>query len=270
MHRRIAISARLRALDARDRITGRSDRLVPPRRLQFVGHSDFVETGDEFARHLRELAGLRPSDRVVDVGCGIGRMARPLTRILDPGQGGHYEGFDVNRDGIGWCRRRYHRYPHFRFTVADLFNQRYNPGGAATAAEYRFPYEDGSADLVVCTSVLTHLLEADADHYLAEIARVLAPGGRVLATFFLLNDTSRTLIHHGRAHLAFLDAHEHVAVLDEGMPEEAVAYTDEWVFETLRRHGLLLTGLHPGSWCGREEHLSFQDIVVAEREPNLP
>ncbi|WP_146175449.1 class I SAM-dependent methyltransferase [Paraconexibacter algicola] len=269
MSRRVAMSARLRALDVRDRYLSRpprADRLVPPRRLQFVGHSDFVETGEEFAGHLERLVGLRPSDAVLDVGCGIGRMARPLTRVLDPQAGGRYDGFDVNVDGIGWCRRRYRRHPHFRFRVADLFNARYNPGGTHTAADYRFPYPSGSFDVVLCTSVLTHLLEAEADHYLAEIARCLKPGGRVLATFFLLNDTSRTLIEDGVAHFPFLDAEEEVAILDEAMPEEAVAYADEWVFRTLRRHGLTLIGLHPGSWCGREEHLSFQDVIVAERE----
>jgi len=260
------MSARLRYLDARDRIAGRTDRLVPPRRRQFVGHSDFVETGDEFLGHLQQLAGLQPGDRVLDVGCGIGRVARPLARVLDAQAGGSYDGFDVNRDGIGWCRRRYKRQQHFSFKVADLFNARYNPGGAHTATDYRFPYDSGSFDLVLCTSVLTHLLEDEADHYVAEMARCLKPGGRLLATFFLLNDTSRALIEQGTAHFPFLDPGEHVAVLDEAMPEEAVAYADEWVFATLRRHGLTLTGLHPGSWCGREEHLSFQDVVIAERE----
>jgi len=263
------MSARLRYLDARDRYLTRpprADRLVPPRRRQFVGHSDFVETGDEFAGHLRTLAGLGPGDRVLDVGCGIGRMARPLTRILDAGAGGSYDGFDVNREGIGWCRRRYRRHPHFTFKVADLFNARYNPGGAHTAAEYRFPYDGGRFDVVLASSVLTHLLEAEAEHYVAEVARCLAPGGRFLCTFFLLNDTSRTLIADGSAHFAFLDPQEEIAVLDEGMPEEAVAYSDEWVFATFRRHGLTLTAVHPGAWSGREEHVSFQDIVVAERE----
>jgi hypothetical protein len=35
------------------------------------------------------------------------------------------------------------------------------------------------------------------------------------------------------------------------------------VFETLRSHGLELIGLHPGSWSGRDEFISFQDIVLA-------
>jgi SAM-dependent methyltransferase len=191
-------------------------------------------------------------------------MARPLAGYLN--EAGSYDGFDVNRDGIGWCRRRYRRHPSFRFQVADLFNARYNPAGRYRADEYRFPYQDGSFDVAVLTSVLTHLLQDECEHYLAEVARVLAPGGRMLATFFLLNDTSRALIAEGQAGLAFTDADEVVAVVDEAVPEEAVAYADEWVFETLRRHDLVLTQVHPGSWCGREEFVSFQDVVVASKE----
>jgi SAM-dependent methyltransferase len=261
---RAATSLRLRALDARDRLTRRADRLTPPRRMDFVGHSDFVATGDEFMHYFTELAELRRDERVLDVGCGIGRMARPLAGYLSAA--GSYDGFDVNRAGIGWCRRRYRRHPSFRFQVADLFNARYNPQGRFRAAEYRFPYDDDAFDVAVLTSVLTHLLQDECDHYLAEVARVLAPGGRMLATFFLLDDASRALIAEGRSGLDFPDAHDDVAVLDERVPEEAVAYSDEWVFESLRRHGLVLTQVHPGSWCGREEFVSFQDIVVACKE----
>src|SRR3954452_5628933 len=81
---RARTSLRLRALDLRDRVSGRADPLVPPRRLHFGGHaeSDFAATGDEFLGHFTRLGGLRASDRVLDIGCGIGRMARPLTRAL--------------------------------------------------------------------------------------------------------------------------------------------------------------------------------------------
>jgi SAM-dependent methyltransferase len=255
---------RLRALDVRDRLSGRSDRLVPPRRLDFVGHSDFVATGDEFLAMFTELGGLQPHEAVLDVGCGIGRMARPLVGYLS--SEGSYDGFDVNREGIGWCRRRYARHPNFRFQVADLYNRRYSPQGAHSASEYRFPYDDASFDFAILASVLTHLLEQEADHYLAETARVLRPGGRLLASVFLLEDESRRLIAEGRTALAFLDADSHVAVVSEDVPEEAVAYDEGWLRERLEASGLRVQEpIERGSWCGREAGRSFQDIVVAAR-----
>jgi SAM-dependent methyltransferase len=246
----------------RDRVARRSDRLTPPRRLDYAGHSDFVTVGDEFLSHFVELGELQPHERVLEVGCGSGRMARPLAGYLSGD--GSYDGFDVNRDAIGWCRRRYRRLPNFRFQVADVHDRRFNPRSDVLAAEYAFPYDDASFDFVLCTSVLTHVLEGEALHYLTQMARVLAPGGRLFATFFLLNDTSRAMMAEGRAGLQFLDPGGPLAIVDEGMPEEAVAYDEEWVFEALRRCGLVLTSIHPGSWCGRDEHVSFQDIVVAD------
>jgi SAM-dependent methyltransferase len=253
---RVRDSLRLRALDVKDRVSGRADRLVPPRRLDFSGHSDFVETGDEFLSLFVDVGGLQPHHAVLDVGCGIGRMARPLAGYLD--SGGSYDGFDVNREGVGWCRRRYARHDNFHFQVADLYNRRYNPHGAHAATDYRFPYDDGGFDFVIATSVLTHLLEAEAEHYLAEIKRVLKPEARALITFFLLNDESRGLIRDGVSSLRFLDPDDHVSVLDADLPEEAVAYDERWVRE---RIGVVETRY--GSWCGRETFTSFQDVVLA-------
>ncbi len=68
--------------------------LLPPRWLSFVGRSDFRQTGDEFLGHSKELGGLEPGHRMLDAGCGIGRMANQLA---DYPVGGSCEGFDVGR-----------------------------------------------------------------------------------------------------------------------------------------------------------------------------
>jgi SAM-dependent methyltransferase len=253
--RRARTSLRLRALDARDRLSGRAGRLVPPRRLQFVGEGDFVGIGDEFLSHLVALCGLRPEDRVLDVGCGIGRLARPLAGYLSID--GAYAGFDVNAAGIRWCTQRYGHFPQFSFAHADVLNARYNPGGTGDAASYAFPYEDGSFDVAVLVSVLTHLSGDVALHYLAQTRRVLAPGGRVLATAFVLDP------HAPDPALVFGPPRDGTAVVDPAVPEEAVAFDEDWLLEALRAAGLDLVALHPGSWTGRADGLSFQDVVVA-------
>lgn len=267
---RAATSLRLRALDLRDRLTGRADPLVPPRRRHFVGHaeSDFAATGDEFLGHFTRLGGLTPADRVLDIGSGIGRMARPLAGFLDPRAGGSYAGFDVNRDGIAWCRERYAGHPHFAFDVADLRNSVYNPAGTQAARDFTFPYGDGSFDFALATSVFTHLLEHEADRYLAEAARTLAPGGRLFATWFLLDDGSRAAIAAGRAALPFKGAEGRTAVVDEAAPEEAIAFDRGWLAQALERHGLGPAAIHEGSWrgpAGGPPAPTYQDIVVTTK-----
>lgn len=135
-------------------------------------------------------------------GCGIGRMAVPLTGYLSAE--GSYEGFDIVPEGVRWCQENITpKYPNFRFQIADVHNDRYHPEGSQKASEYRFPYADGSFDFVFLTSVFTHMLPQDMENYLSEISRILRSGGRCLITFFLLNAESLKLIEMGASDLDF-------------------------------------------------------------------
>lgn len=117
---RAATSLRLRSADLADVITRRRDRFTPPRRLQFVGDSGFRATGEEFLRLFREIGSLRRTDRVLDIGCGIGRMARVLVPELSPP--GSYDGFDIVAEAVAWCREHYRNTPaRFSFEHADLY-----------------------------------------------------------------------------------------------------------------------------------------------------
>lgn len=252
--------------EAFDRVTGRRDALTPPRRLMFVGGGDFKRAGQKFLRFFVELGGLGPDDRVLDVGCGVGRMAVPLAGFLS--ERGRYEGFDVVPEAIAWCRKAItRRRSNFAFRVADLYNKTYNPGGRYRAAEFPFPYADRSFDFAILTSVFTHMLPAETEHYLSEIGRVLAPGGRCFATFFLLNDESRRLIAEGRSERPMGHALGECRVDNPKVPEDAVAYPEEAVRALFAKHGMALREpVRYGKWCGRPEWTSFQDIVVAERK----
>jgi SAM-dependent methyltransferase len=252
--------ARAAIADAAARVRGAHDPEIPPRRLQsWVGAGDYRAIGEEFRRHFVELGGLQPHHDVVDVGCGSGRMAFALKGWLT----GSYEGFDVAPEGILWCQHAISsRHPNFRFQVADVRSERYNPSGAATAGEYRFPYEDAAFDFAFLTSVFTHLPHDAVAHYLRELARVLRPGGRCFATYFLMNDEAISLMGgHGQFGV---DLGTHL-VVDERVPDRAVAYREHHVRQMHERAGLPIEAIHLGSWCGRERYTSVQDIVVSVR-----
>ena len=259
-------NARYLFADLAGRLSGRADALTPPARLVArAGGCDFHQVGQDLLRVLVDRGGLQPTARVVDIGCGAGRVALPLTKVLIPP--GRYEGLDVDREAIDWCRTAISPlYPAFRFTFADVHNEEYNPNGPVDAASFRFPYPDSSFNFAVATSLFTHLLPSDLANYLQETSRVLAPGGTLVATFFLLNEESLTLQASGASMLVFAHQAQRCRLLKRSAPAAAVAYDEHDVADLLRQGRLAPLGPTAyGAWCGRPEFYSFQDVIVAAR-----
>jgi SAM-dependent methyltransferase len=227
----------------------------------YVGGGDkelFKMVGRQLMGWFIELGGLEPTDRVLEVGCGIGRIAIPLTQYL---KGGSYDGFDIVKHGIEWCQAKITpRYPNFRFVHADSYNQHYNPLGKQKAAEYRFPYANGSFDFVFLTSVFTHMLTADVENYVREIGRVLVPGGRCFFTAYLISEEARAQMTAGTSLRIFQPCERESWTDTPAVPEAAIAYPEKYLETLLASAGLQVTRALPGEWW---KNPTAQDIVVA-------
>ena len=275
--RRRAYVWRKRAeLDLKDRWNGTGDPLLPPRRYGLV--SQYRSLGDKVLDLLVDVAGLEPGERVLDIGCGPGRMAAPLTRHLTSGS---YEGFDVTPRAIRWAQRKITpKHPSFRFRIADIHNAMYNPKGAQTGATYRFPYPDDSFDVSFATSLYTHLRPLETLNYLAETARVTRAGGRSLNTFFLLNDESQRLLdekrpppaHTGRGPLDLSwesvdEAGWRFRSPNPETPEHLLVVYEDDVRRLYEDAGLEIVEIRYGDWCGRPsaEDGIGQDVVFARK-----
>ena len=246
------------------------DEMLPPPGLEDVGGGDLKAIGAAMVAAFREQPAchLRPDETVLDIGCGIGRVAIPLTQYLD-GSRGRYEGFDVMKSHVNFCSARITpSYPNFHFTHSDVQNRRYNPGGKIPGGSYRFPYEAGTFDFAFATSVFTHLLPEAASRYLQETARVLRPGGRFLATFFIIDEEARAALAAGRSSILF--PHRWAPsceVADRTNPEAAVAYEPGFIRKLFADAGLAITGdIGWGTWSGRTVPWGgYQDQIVAIR-----
>ena len=99
--------------------------------------------------------------RVLEVGCGHGGGASYLMRTLRPAS---YTGLDLNRAAVAYCRKR-HNLPGVDFVHGD--------------AE-KLPFPDQSFDAVI--NVESSAAYPHFSRFLAEVARVLRPGGHFLYT----------------------------------------------------------------------------------------
>lgn len=254
------------------RVTRRNRFLpIPPQERNFVGDGDFLAIGCEFLRHFVELGGLRPQDRVLEIGCGLGRMALPLTQFLDA-PAGRYTGFDVVTEGIAWARENIAAaYSNFEFLHLDYRNELYNPAGALREGEDLLPFAGGTVDFLFMTSVVTHLDARNTAFYLREAARLLRPQGRLFVTAFLLDESNRLLAAGGKARPSFdlKDAGPEY-ISDRAHPMAAVAFDHDWFLETSACAGLhLARPIAFGHWSGRSAE-NFQDICVFTRSPIQP
>jgi ubiquinone/menaquinone biosynthesis C-methylase UbiE len=144
-------------------------------RYKYVG----LEWLEFFIRYGR----LSPSDRILDIGCGAGRMALPLSCYL--GDQGMYCGFDVTKDSIEYCMKVILK-ENFRFQHIDLRHHLYNKDGLIDGEAFVFPYLADFFDLSFAASVFTHLDLKTAASYLGEICRVLKPGGVAILSMFAI------------------------------------------------------------------------------------
>jgi hypothetical protein len=93
---------------------------------------------------------------------------------------------------------------------------------------------------------------------------VLAPGGRLFATFFLLDSDTETAISDGRADFKFAHEGNGARVEKAGNPDWAVAHDRESMLEALAERGFRVEAVLPGSWRGNSAD-AYQDIIVAVR-----
>lgn len=126
-------------------------------------YSDSQETAREMTELFRQVIGPRGGLRILDWGCGPGRIIRHMKHFL--GSDCKLYGTDYNKETIKWCRDNL---SEIEFNLNTL--------------EPSLPYENNSFDIIYGISIFTHLSSDMHDGWMKELKRVLAPGGMLYLT----------------------------------------------------------------------------------------
>jgi SAM-dependent methyltransferase len=194
-------------------------------------------------------AQFRERARILDFGCGCGRLLR---RLVDRAPESRITGCDIDADAVAWVRE-----------ALDV-------DATVTGALPPLPFADDAFDLVIGYSVFTHLSEEYQDTWLAELGRVLAPGGAALLTVHGLAtwDRDRSTVLAGRPELADLtsDLEEHGIAHWRADGWETIF--PDWYHTTF--HDPAYVRAHWSTWFASVDVVSGtalrnHDIVVARR-----
>ncbi len=130
-------------------------------------------TEEKAVRRALELAAVRDGERVLEVAVGTGRLFERLVRELNPD--GENVGIDLSPAMVRRAERRLRDVDPTRYSLSE--------GDALDLA-----YPDGTFDLVLNSYMLDLFPEDRFEPVLREIARVLAPGGRLVITSMAFGD----------------------------------------------------------------------------------
>jgi ubiquinone/menaquinone biosynthesis C-methylase UbiE len=134
----------------------------PPMGLLLASEDEPNRACIQLYHHVGTQVDLRGKE-VLEVSCGHGGGASYLTRTQKPGR---YTGLDLNASGVAFCTKR-HRVENLEFVQGDAEN---------------LPFPDASFDAVI--NVEASHCYPDFPKFLAEVERVLKPGGYFLYADF--------------------------------------------------------------------------------------
>ncbi len=185
--------------------------------------TDYFVIATHYGFFLQKYANLKPNSHVVDIGCSWGYLGFALANFLN--SDGAYLGVEVQIEATKWSKERLGWLgENFQFAHLDIHNDFYNPEGDIPRDQVRLPMPDQWVDVMIASSVFTHMLEDGVQGYLCEIHRVLASGG---IAAFSYDDITYWGLSDGE-----------YAIVDKKIPDKTTHYSRSKIQEMVAKAGL--------------------------------
>lgn len=228
----------------------------------FKSVQHFFDSSFQNFRELLYFTNITPTHKVLDYGCGLARLAIPMSGYMRYEEGS-YCGVDTDKNCIKRNKRVFGHLPNFKFHNVDIYSKMYNRKGQ----DYQVLLEKnfgGPFDLAFLFSVFTHVLPEDCDFLLKFLKSQLSNSGEIFTSFFLLNEATQEAIDSGNAHRKFATSYGNARIDNPKVPEGAVAYYKTDVLERFTRAGFSEIEIHYGKWRGNVDSWVWQDIIIAK------
>jgi len=191
---------------------------VPPENLR-LGYEEYLSSGEGHVKTMFEIIeasdfSLNEGNKILDLGCGAGRMIRHLKNLSAACE---IWGTDISAEHIYWCKQNLS--PPFNF--------------ATTTKIPHLPFEDRYFNLIYCGSLFTHIDDL-AEAWLLELRRILSPNGRLYITIHdnhtmeLFDDeySFPEIVKHIKSHEIFEESKDKMGMLSIGRDDSSQVFYD--------------------------------------------
>jgi ubiquinone/menaquinone biosynthesis C-methylase UbiE len=241
--------------------------LPPQDYMQIIGSHDadhFTSNMSFLSHEILSRCKANPESSVLDIGCGCGRMALPMTRYLN--HHGKFTGIDVWKEGIDWCTENISSVlDNCKFyTVPSKNNYYFSDVVSDEANSYRLDFlSDKSIDVAFAVSLFTHLRYRDALDYLKEIGRLLQPRGIAYVTCFIVDTYFFRFVKATGNHKAVTEsASERGCFYAYSHQDFFAGFTMEVWNRMLKESGLWAICYETGTWADKPGGRMYQDTFV--------
>ena len=238
---------------------------------EWVGGGDPEVAGEISASIVARHIPSYGETRLLDFGCGIGRVALGVLRHM-PGRV-QVTGFDIVPRLVDFCNAEIaSHYDNVNFElVADqnAHYERYKSEAVARSRDELLGRYASSFDAAYAFSVFTHVDAGDFVDHLRFLSALVKPGGRVMFTAFALSAFARQQIEAGRTQPPFSNArYEENGEVFVGNTDDRlafIAYDVKRLDAMMWDAGLIPWAAEYGMWRGDEMSFSYQDLFVCRR-----
>jgi 2-polyprenyl-3-methyl-5-hydroxy-6-metoxy-1,4-benzoquinol methylase len=227
--------------------------------------------------YLIKRANLSPASKILDYGCGWGRLAFAASCFL--GSEGSYVGFDINEFAIAENRKCYAAFKNFRFHYIGLdirenyiyLSENYESASQTKempsdrkADEVTLPAEfHGYFDVINTHSVFTHMWKDAIVNVLKQQAQVINHTGVCVNTWLIVDQFARYILNCGLADRRLPYEVDGILTNSRENPLLCTVFKIEDVYEIYQRAGHRILDIEFGSWAGRKNDMTSQDVVVS-------
>jgi SAM-dependent methyltransferase len=260
------------------------EREIPPLEINYNQRS--AKSRAEYAREfkhdacLKELpflvqrANLSSGSSILDYGCGFGRLAYAASKYLN--SEGCFFGYEINPTALAFLGRAYADSPNFHFGgnilrrsenyIAIKEHTGSDDGARADDIDLRGLVK-GQVDAQWSHSVFTHMWIEPIIATLKSVNAVLAPDALCINTWLIVDDYAAYVLRCGMADRELPHRVNGAYTYSVDNPLMCTGYGLDTMIDIYDRAGHEIIEILWGSWAGRENNVTYQDIVISRPRP---